>query len=285
MAVTKLKRKIRTDNNIVYELTRKQVKVQYRDSSLGFLWTVLHPLLNMLVMWLVFTQFFGKTDPYYSIYLLCGNILFAALRSSTEQSLGSIVGHRSLLLRTKVEFHIFPLSNVCTSLVNFLFSLIALLPFMIWLSIQEGISLFSFNLLFILLMLPALFIFEYGIGLFLSVIFIYFRDIKHLYAVFLTLWTYITPIFYKSHTIKGAVSVILKLNPMYHFVLYFRECVYLGAAGIDSTTCEITKTAPKIAPYIPVWNTLGYCYGFAAIALLIGGITFLALRKKAIMRI
>ena len=113
------------NRNIIYELTRKQVKTQYRDSALGFLWTILNPLLNMLVMWLVFKSVLGITDPYYPIYLLTGNILFAALRSSTNQALQSMVNNRGLLLRTKVDLYIFPLSNVLTSIVNFAFSLIA----------------------------------------------------------------------------------------------------------------------------------------------------------------
>ena len=67
------------DSSTIYELTRKQVKTQYRDSSLGFIWTVINPLLTMLVMWFVFDKIFGGDDPYYPIYLLTGNILFTAI--------------------------------------------------------------------------------------------------------------------------------------------------------------------------------------------------------------
>ena len=259
--LSKIKYGFKRDKNTIYELTRKQVKTQYRDSTLGFIWTVLNPLLNMLIMWLVFTQFFGEGDPYYPIYLLTGNILFSALRNATVQSLNSIESNRGLLLRTKIEPYVFPMSHVLSSIVNFAFSLIALVPFMIWLSIQQQVNLFSYQLLFMFLPLPAFVLFEYGIGLFLSAIYIFFRDTKHLYAVFLTLWTYLTPIFYKATRLNGPALIAIKLNPMYHFLLYFRECVYMGAAGIDTVTGKIIG-----ASYIPIWSTLGWCYLFSLIS-------------------
>lgn len=273
-------RDIRVNSNTVYELTRKQVKTQYRDSSLGFLWTVLNPLLNMLVMWMVFSAVLNVKDPYYPLYLLAGNILFAALRSSTTQCLQSLVNNRNLLLRTKIKLHVFPLSNVLTSIVNFLFSLIALIPFMIWLSIKMNVNLFSYQLVFILLMLPAFLIFEYGIGIFLSCLFVFFRDIKHLYSVFLTLWNYITPIFWtpKSLDVNGTVYKILRLNPMYHFVNYFRDAVYRGATGFD-------MWGKNIGQFVPVWETLGIIYLCAAISVIFGIGFYKIFKHKIITRI
>jgi len=267
------------NKNLVFELTRKQVKTQYRDSTFGFIWTVLNPLLNMLIMWVVFQSVLGITDPYYPIYLLTGNVLFAALRASTSQALESMVWNRDLLLRTKMDLHVFPLSNVLTSIVNFGFSLLALIPFMIWLSFKQGVNLFSYQLPFMLLMLPALLIFEYGLGLFLGVCFVFFRDLKHLYGVFLTLWQYLTPIFYylPQDETKFTVKVI-KLNPMFHFLNYFRDCVYRGASGV-------TMTGEVIGGFLPQWKTLGFCYIFAFIALIIGYVVFRLLKRKIITRI
>lgn len=268
------------NKDIVFELTRKQIKTQYRDSTFGFIWTILNPLLNMLVMWVVFQNFFGVDDPYYPIYLLTGNIIFAALRSSTTQALGSIVDNRGLLLRTKTDLNVFPLSNVLTSIVNFGFSLIALIPFMIWLSIQKGVNLFSYQLPFILLMLPALLLFEYGLGLFLGVLFVFFRDIKHLYGVFLTLWQYLTPIFYNVKVFKedDITFKIIQLNPMFHFVNYFRDCVYRGAAGQD-------LRLNQIASFIPRFETLGVLYLCAAVSLVVGYGLYFLLRKRIITNI
>lgn len=271
---------LKTSKNTIFELTRKQVKVQYRDSTLGFLWTILNPLLNMLVMWLVFQSVLGITDPYYPIYILAGNVLFGALRNSTSQALQSIVNNRGLLLRTKIELEVFPLSDVLSSIVNFGFSLIAIVPFMIWLTIQQGINLFSYQLVFILLMIPAFTLFEYGIGLFLSVLFVFFRDIKHIYGVFLTLWMYLTPLFYPITRLdpNGTVLKIIKLNPMFHFVNYFRDCIYRGAAGID----VFGKT---VGAYVPLWETLGIIYLCGVISFIIGFVFFKLLKSKVITRI
>ena len=268
------------NRNIIFELTRKQVKTQYRDSALGFLWTILNPLLNMLVMWLVFKSVLGIDDPYYPIYLLAGNVLFAALRASTSQALTSMVDNRNLLLRTKIDLSIFPLSNVLTSIVNFGFSLIALIPFMIWLTIQQGVNLFSYQIAFILLMLPAFLIFEYGIGLFLSALYVFFRDLKHLYGVFLTLWHYLTPIFYTLTRLDkdSIVLKVIKLNPMFHFVEYFRDCVYRGQTGIDNL-------GQTIGVYVPLWSTLGYLYAFAGISIVLGMGMFALLKKKIVTKI
>lgn len=267
--------------NTVFELSRKQIKTQYRNSALGFVWSFLNPLLNMLVMWLVFSSFFGRGDPYYPLYLLVGNLLFSTLRNSTMQCLDSLVTNRGLLLKTRIKFFVFPLSNILASVVNFGLSFIALLPFMIWLSISQGINLFSYQLPFLLLMLPAYFLFEFGIGLILSSCYVFFRDLKHIYGIFLTLWTYLTPIFYKTADIASKSKVVYQiicLNPMFHFLNYFRDCVYRGASGID-------MNGNNIGAFIPYWKTLGICYLCALIFMVIGFIVFGLLKKKIIMRV
>ena len=302
---------IKHDSSTIYELTRKQVKTQYRDSSLGFIWTVLNPLLTMLVMWFVFDKIFGGDDPYYPIYLLTGNIMFTAIRNSSVQCLESLVIHRDLLLRTKVELYVFPFSNCVSTLVNFAFSLIALLPFLVVKSITIGAMppapladnmrvlfetvpiLFSYQLPFLLLMLPAFFLFELGIGFFLSIIYVFFRDIKHIYSIFLVLWMYMTPIFYKVDLIANrspTAFTILKLNPMYHFVKYFRECIYGGVTGFDFNAGafqikDLANGSQVLNTYLPTWGTLGWCYVCGVAAFIIGFSTFQIFKRKAIVRL
>ena len=216
---------------VLYELVRKNVKTQYRNSWLGMLWTVLNPLLNMLVMWLVFSQFFGRGDPLYPIYLLTGNILFSCLSGATNGSLQSIVNNRGMLTRIQIDSYLFPLSSTISALVNLFFSMIALLTIMLGMQIFGGYSIFSVRMFMVLLMIPAFVLFEYGIGLFLAAIYVFARDIKYLYSVFMTLWTYITPIFYKPDTMIAAGSFagkVIKLNPMYYFVRFFRDAMYMG---------------------------------------------------------
>lgn len=248
---------------VLYELVRKNVKTQYRNSWLGMLWTVLNPLLNMLVMWLVFSQFFGRNDPLYPIYLLTGNILFSCLSSATNGALQSIVNNRGLLTRVKIDSYLFPLSSTLSSLVNFAFSMIALLLIMLGMQLFGGHDIFSFRILTVFLMIPAFVLFEYGIGLFLSALYVFFRDIKYLYSVFLTLWTYITPIFYKPDTVIKAGTFagnIIKLNPMYYFVRFFRDAMYMGWSEY------------------PVQDLL-VLYGLGIASVFIGIVTFKLLKK------
>lgn len=263
-----LKNEFIKDRNIVYELSRKNVKTQYRNSVFGMLWSVLNPLLNMLVMWVVFSQFFGRGDQYYSIYLLTGNILFLALRSSTEISMTSLVNNRHLLLRIKIKPQLFPLSSVISSLVNFLFSFLSLLIIMLGILIFGGGNLFGYQLLFVIVMFPAFILFCYGIGLFLSALYVFFRDIKYFYHVFLTLWMYATPIFYKisSFSESSLAFKIIKLNPMYYFVKYFRESVYsIRALGLN---------------WLPTWQTLVLLYVLGIISFIIGSLVFKGLKNN-----
>ncbi len=257
------------NKHIVQELVRRSVKTQYRNSVLGVLWSVLNPLLNMLVMWLVFSQIFGKNDPVYPVYLLTGNILFQALRSATEGSLTCLVNNRGLITKVKLDNFLFPLSSTLSSLVNFGFSFISLIIIMFFMQVIGGYQLFGFQILAVVLMLPAFLLFEYGISLFLSVLYVFFRDIKHLYRVFLTLWTYLTPVFYKIEAIdsSSAVYSILKLNPMYYYLTYFRDCVY---------------NMNYLGQGVPSWKILGLLYLCGVVFFLVGFAVYKGLNKKVI---
>lgn len=247
---------------VLSELVRKRVKTQYRNSVLGMLWTILNPLLNMLVMWLVFSQFFGNNDPLYPIYLLTGNILFSCLRSATDGALQSIVGNRGLLTRVKIDSYLFPLSSTLASVVNFAFSMIALLVIMLGMQIFGGHDLFSYRMFMVILMVPAFVLFEYGIGLFLAAIYVFFRDIKYLYSVFLTLWTYITPVFYKIDKLAAdsLAAKVVKCNPMYYFLRFFRDSMYMGWSDLP-------------------WQDLLVLYGLGFLSVVIGIVVFKSLKK------
>lgn len=257
-------KKLNQNKYILTELVRKSVKTQYRNSFLGMLWTILNPLLNMLVMWLVFSQFFGQGDPLYPIYLLSGTIMFACLRGATEGAMPSISGNRGLLLTTKLDVHLFPLATTLSSLVTFVFSFIALLLIMLGMQIFGGYHLFGYQILFVLIMMPAFVLFEYGISLFLSAIYVFCRDVMHLYSVFLTLWQYITPVFYKINVFEGTgfVRQVIKFNPMYYFLTYFRQAVY------ESAYAGLSLPSMKYLLYLYVFGILTFAIGFGIFKLL-----------------
>ncbi len=225
-----------TDNNkkflrsmhTLLSMVNRNVRNQYRNSILGIVWTVLNPLLNMIVIALVFSMILNRNQMdgmYYPVYILSGNIVFGLLRNSTSNSLPCIVNNYDLLSKTRIVHEIFPLSNVLSAVVNFFFSLIALFLVMLIFLNKPGVG-FHFTLFMTLVpFLPAFVLFCLGISFILSTIYIRFRDIKHIYSIVLTLWTYLTPLFYSLEMIQGhkTATYILKLNPMYHYVTYFRQ--------------------------------------------------------------
>lgn len=207
-------------------LVRRNIKNQYYRSFIGVLWTVLNPLLNMLVMAFVFSSIFGRgagMNLDYSVYLLSGNIIFNIMRTSTSGSLTCLVQQRDMLQKTKVPIGLFPTANVLSSLVTFGFSFVALLLVMV-IRAAAGAYVFHWQIVLTVAVVPAVTLFSLGLSYFLSALYVFFRDLKHIYSVILTLWTYMTPLFYTIETLKNdLVEKVLVFNPMYHYVTYFRD--------------------------------------------------------------
>lgn len=232
-------------------LVRRNIKNQYYRSFIGVLWTVLNPLLNMLVMAFVFSQLFGSdTKLDYPIYILSGNIVFNIMRTSTSGSLPCLVHQRDMLQKTRVSIALFPTSNVLSSLVTFGFSFIALLVVAL-VRFFTGHYVFQWTILLVVLLIPAVTLFSLGISYFLSALYVFFRDIEHIYSVFLTLWTYLTPLFYviDDERFSPFVTKVMSFNPMFHYVEYFRDLLM----GV-----------------VPGGTELLVCYGFALISFAIG---------------
>ena len=254
-------------------LVKRNIKNQYYRSFIGVVWTVLNPLLNMIVMAFVFSALFGRhTDGLdYPIYILSGNIIFGIMRGSTSSSLGCLVGQADMLQKTRVPIEIFPTANVFSALVTFGFSFIALLLVAGFraLPILGGPHfIFPWQIVLVIIILPAVTIFSLGISYFLSALFVFFRDIKHIYSVILTLWTYRTPLFYSVNALNSElVSKAMVFNPMYHYVEGFRE---LLRGDIPNIMLSFSTTQPSILAM----------YGFAAISLVIGWLFLEAMKNK-----
>ena len=254
-------------------LVRRNIKNQYYRSFIGVLWTVLNPLLNMIVMAFVFSAIFGRQTNGldYPIYILSGNIIFNIMRSSTSSSLPCLVGHTNMLQKTRVPIEIFPASNVLSSLVTFGFSFIALFIVAGFraLPIFGGPHYtFTWETLLVVIIIPAVTIFSLGISYFLSALYVFFRDIKHIYSVILTLWTYLTPLFYSVEALNSElVTKAMVFNPMYHYVEGFRM---LLRGDIPNLMLTFSVTQPSILAM----------YGFAILLLIVGWIFLEAMRNR-----
>ena len=255
-------RQLRKNSYILREMVKKNFKAQYKNSLLGVLWTVLNPLLNMIVLSFVFSSMFADRlgGLNYPVYLFCGNLIFNIMNQITRNSLECLVWSSDLIKKVKISYSVFPISNMFTALVNFGVAFIALLVIML----IEGVA-FHWTIFLTVLILPAVLFFSLGLGFILSSMYVFFRDVKHLYEVFVTLWMYLTPIFYPANQFgEGLAGTIINLNPMTNYVTMFRQVVQMGQVpGVEFA--------------------IGYAWGIGM--LLIGYLIFRMNRKKYILYI
>ncbi len=208
---------------LLRELVVRDIKVRYRHSVLGLVWTVLNPLLMMVVITIVFSTLFKQNIANFPIYYLAGSLIFSFNSESTTTALSSIYSNASLIKKVYIPKYLFPLANVLSGLVNLGFSLIAMLIVML-------VTGAPFHATLLLLPIPIFytFLFSAGLGILLSAITVFFRDIAHFYSVFILAWTYFTPIFYPVDILPDAAMKLMQLNPMYHLVTYMRSLVLYG---------------------------------------------------------
>jgi ABC-type polysaccharide/polyol phosphate export permease len=215
--------KLYTFRSFLYQLVRRDFKAKYKRSVLGILWTVLNPLLTMLVMTIVFSTIFRFDIKNFPVYLLSGQVIFTFFSEATNMAMTSILGGGGMMKKVSLPKYIFPVSKVMSSLVNFFLSLIALLFVML----VTGAP-FYWTMLLMPIPIFYIFIFSMGIGLILSAAVVFFRDVTYLYGIFLTALTYFTPLFYPISIIPDRFRFLISLNPMYHFVEYFRTVTIYG---------------------------------------------------------
>ena len=211
------------DRYILQQLVTKDFKLRYRRSILGVVWSVLNPLLMMIIMSFVFQYFLRSNLEHYSLYLIVGNITFALMNDATNGGLRSIIDASSLLKKVKVDRWVFPVQKVFSAAVNFTFSLIAVAIVMVFDGVMPTIHVLWFVVGLVLVML-----FSIGIGLFIGALAVFFRDMIHLWSVVLTAWTYLTPIFWDLSLLTNSnapriVVWIVKANPMYNYLEIMRS--------------------------------------------------------------
>ena len=209
--------------SLLNELVVRDIKVRYRKSVLGLLWTVLNPLLMMCVITVVFSTLFRQNIPNFPIYYLAGSLIFSFNSEATSNGLYSIIGSASLIKKVYIPKYLFPISKVLSALVNLGFSLVAMFVVMI-------VTGAPFHATLLLMPLPIFYVFLFtsGLSLLLAAATVYFRDIAHFWGVFVLAWTYFTPIFYPVTILPSFAMKIMQLNPMYHYVTYMRDVVLYG---------------------------------------------------------
>lgn len=205
------------------ELVKRDFKQKYKRTVLGMGWSLLSPLLNLLVMSIVFSQFFGRNTPHYTIYLFCGNLVFSYFRESTNGGMNALMANASIFSKVNVPKYMFLLSKNISSLINFGLTLCVFFVFVLVDHIPLG-----WHFLSLLYPISCLILFNIGIGLILSALYVFFRDITYLYDVFTMLLMYMSAIFYKVDAYPAAFQRLFLLNPVYCYIKYFRVVVLEG---------------------------------------------------------
>lgn len=202
------------------ELIKRDFKKKYKRAALGILWSMLSPLVMLLIMSIIFGHFFGDRVPHYIIYLLAGQVVWGYFAEATNTGMGALQDNVGIFSKINVPKFLFVCSINVSSLINFLLTFIIFLVF----TLVDGIT---FNLSFCLLIIPiiCLIIFNYGMGLILSALFIFFKDIQYLYRIFLQILMYCSAIFYTVDILPENLRGFLYLNPIYVYITYFREIV------------------------------------------------------------
>ena len=205
-------------------LVSKNIKLKYRRSFLGYVWSILNPLLIMIVMTVVFSSMFKRNIENFPVYLFCGQLLFNYMNTSTTQSIFSITTSAALLKKTYVPKYMFTLARITSGLVDLLFSLGALVVVLI--ATKAKITIYA---LLFPLVLVQLYVFCVGLGLFLAQANVFFKDTQFIYGAFTTAWLYLTPIFYPLEMLPEGIGwCVTRLNPMYFFIGQFRALIYTG---------------------------------------------------------
>lgn len=260
---------------LLYEIVRKNIKLQYRDSVLGIFWTFLQPLLTTIILVFVFGNVFGKKGEgvvNYPIYLLCGRLLYEFYSQSTKRAMRSIRNSASIIKKVYVPKYIYPIANVISNFITFLISLSVLVCFIIFfmfVTIGQNDPPHITGYVFLApIPIIILFMLCIGVGLIICTLDVFFKDIDYLYEVFCLLLFYMTPIVYKVDSLKIQNHIFLmalKANPMYSITEMFRCCVLYGRMF------DI--------------NHLLYSLGFAVLTMIIGVWAFYKNQDKFILHI
>jgi lipopolysaccharide transport system permease protein len=209
---------------LFFQLVSRDIKLKYRRSFLGYIWSMLNPLLTMLVMVIVFSNLFSKNVSNFPIYLLIGNILFSFMVGAVSRALPSVLGNAGLLKKIYIPKYIFTLAIVTSEFVTFLFSMGALI-----ILIFATKTPLTIRFLFVVIPIIQLYFFSLGLGLFMAQATVFFRDLVYIWQIVSTAWLYISCIFYPASILPDWLYfIVTRYNPMYFYITMFRNFTLEG---------------------------------------------------------
>lgn len=242
-------KKMKKHGFLFEELVKRDFKRKYKRTVLGMLWSIVSPLLTLAVMALVFTKFFGNNIEHYIIYLFSGNLVFTFFSDATTGGMRSLLENAGIFSKVDVPKYMFLLSRNVQALINFGLTLVVYFVFVL----ADGIVP-SWKFILLLFPIMCLVVFNIGVGMVLSALFVFFRDVEYLYSVFTMLLMYMSAIFYNVAIFSATTQKLFYLNPVYTYISYFRKIV-------------LYNMVPSLEHHL-------LCVGFAILALAIGALVY-----------
>lgn len=228
---------------LLSELVARDIKIKYRRSVLGVLWTLLNPLCMMIILSIVFSSIFKFDVENFPLYVLSGQVIFNFFNDSTTSSMSAIISSASLIKKVYVPKYLFVLSRVMSSFINLMASFTALLLVMVATRAELHWTVFLS-----VIPLAMVVFFSFGVGMFLAAITVRFRDVIHLYSVFTTGLLYLTPVIYPMAALPDMVKTIVMINPLTNYLLMFRDVMFNNTLpSVFSVLLGIVEAALALA--------------------------------------
>lgn len=212
--------KLKQNQFLFEELVKRDFTRKYKRTLLGIGWSVISPLVNLLIMWLVFSKMLGNNVSHYVIYLFSGQLVFSFFTDATNLGMTSLVNNAAIFSKVNVPKYLFLFSQNVSSLINFG---IMLIIFFIFVAV-DGVA-FTWKYLLLIYPVGMLIAFNLGLGLVLSALQVFFRDMQYLWGIITQLIMWMSAIFYTIDSFSESTRKLFLLNPLYLFIRYFRKIV------------------------------------------------------------
>jgi ABC-type polysaccharide/polyol phosphate export permease len=235
---------------VIQNMVVQDLRVRYQRSMLGFLWTLLNPILMMATLTFVFSTIFNVQREDYVVFLFAGMVPWNFLSSSLNDSAFSIISNEALIRKIYLPKMVFPLTRVLINLTTFVLSMVAL-----FLLLKPIGARFTLQLVLLPLSVVLFTAFTLGLGLIVATTNTFYRDCGHLVSVFLQAWYFATPIIYETTLVPPSAQWRFWLNPAFPFIRLFQMILYEGkwpplslfliAAGIATVSLGVGYVAFK----------------------------------------
>ena len=215
--LSKMAAELYDSRNVLQQFVAQQLVLKYRRTVLGYIWTLVNPLLMMSIMAVVFSTLFKADLRTFAGFLFAGMIPWNFFNSVATQAGTAFINNEGLIKKIYLPKLIFPLSITIASLIDSLLSFVAL--FIIILALGGTLS---WALLFLPVSFALLFLFSMGFGMIMSIVTVFFRDLQHVILIVMQALFFLTPILYKPDSLKGKVAWLVEMNPVTPFIALFR---------------------------------------------------------------